>query len=827
MMINSNDTNKTENNADMKGAKDNSLNKTNRIFMLLPIVAIAYVVFALADDILIRTTSIPYWSVSETYAEVVFSSLCTVAVLGSAIQSIVIGSFSSKIYGLTLKELLAGPQKRINIIKTLVVSFISIAIGLVLLALDFCTTITAVAICILLIIAKSSIEIWHLLSNDDVQKEYLYELIKSGRYSSEYFYLRWFSELSQAIENNDSSAQDIYIELIKTANASDNNGQSIEKNLKAIFPISCIQLGFVDAYKKILCFGEWSNPKIDTITIVREYFQQIQYCNEQSISTYRIPETLDDIFEYMDISDDEIIQYTYGLYDSVKCNVIISDNVRKRIISEIFNKICWLRDSGSGAIREKLLLYIAKHSFFENSNIQERNELWGIFCLRLFNNNRYNRDACYVSLLSQLFRALYFYSNLERETLTVEYRTELATLMHYGEKGKDNFVVTFAGMVTERSEAIVKWLTDDLKYEYNSWNSMFEHFSFNFEAKSSVWTFENCLRFSFEYYLLVGYKFSLFPAEIIVNDSNQETNFKKSICRNIVNCFDINKKLIGSVQSDLLYLRDFCAATYSLEDALTKRNFDFFNEKLSELAVEENEHYIADASCKVTDLNAKVVEELSNLTGFQLCDDIELNEEHTLYIKPRIRQVSKNDMDLSAKEKVWIIKDVLNSIIGKTLSRLSISFDQAGLEALLARVKNGGYVARNYTFVDDLALSASVRQSPEYEELCKLLGDISFIRNADYYHHVFLKTSEIQYNAQVMSYKLEKPTETQCEEYIASYKVADGKYRIDDTVFDHVSALKHIRDSYIVEYSEVRVNTNLDKESGFLIDFEWKSKRKE
>ena len=65
--------------------------------------------------------------------------------------------------------------------------------------------------CILLIIAKSSIEIWHLLSNDDVQKEYLYELIKSGRYSSEYFYLRWFSELSQAIENNDSSAQDIYI----------------------------------------------------------------------------------------------------------------------------------------------------------------------------------------------------------------------------------------------------------------------------------------------------------------------------------------------------------------------------------------------------------------------------------------------------------------------------------------------------------------------------------------------------------------------------------------------------------------------------------------
>ena len=153
MMINSNDTNKTENNADMKGAKDNSLNKTNRIFMLLPIVAIAYVVFALADDILIRTTSIPYWSVSETYAEVVFSSLCTVAVLGSAIQSIVIGSFSSKIYGLTLKELLAGPQKRINIIKTLVVSFISIAIGLVLLALDFCTTITAVAICILLIIA--------------------------------------------------------------------------------------------------------------------------------------------------------------------------------------------------------------------------------------------------------------------------------------------------------------------------------------------------------------------------------------------------------------------------------------------------------------------------------------------------------------------------------------------------------------------------------------------------------------------------------------------------------------------------------------------------
>lgn len=826
-MMNSNNTNNTneiENNADMKGTKENSLNKTGKIFMLLQIVAVAYIVFAIADDILIRTMSIPYWLVSETYAEVVFASLCTVAVLGSAIQSIVIGSFSSKIYGLTLKELLARRQKRINIIKTLVLAFLSIAIGLLLMALDFCTTITALTSYVLLIIAKSSIEIWRLLSNDDVQKEYIYEILNSGRYSSEYFYLRWFSELSQAIENNDSSAQDNYIKLIKAANKLDDSGQAIEKNLKAIFPAACNRLGFVDAYKKILCFGTWSNPKIDTITIVREYFHQVQYCSEQSISTYRVPETLDDIFEHMDIPDEEKIRYTYGLYDSVKSNVIISNNVRKRIISEIFDKICWLRDSGSGAIRGKLLLYIAKHSFFENNNIQERNELWSIFCLHLFNNNRHNRAACYVSLLSQLFRALYFYSNLERETLIPEYRAELATLMHYGEKEKDNFVVTFARMVTERSEAIVKWLVDDLKYEYSSWNSMFEHFSFNFEVKSSVWTFENCLRFSFEYYLLVGYNFSLFPADIIVNDSNQETDFKKSICRNVVNCFDINKKLIESVQSDIISLRDFCSIAYSPEDSFAGQNFDFFNKRLSELAVEETEHLIADASCEINKLNSKVVEELSSLIGFQLCNDVELNEEHTLYIKPIIRQISKNDIVFSAKEKVWIIKDVLNSIIDKTLSRLSISFDQAGLEALLARVENEGYAARNYTFVDDLALSTSVRQSPEYDKLCKLLDEISFIRNADYYHYVFLKEPVIQFNAQVMSYKVEKPTETQCEEYISHYKVADGKYRIDDIVFDHVRALNHIRDSYIVEYAEIRVNTNLDKESGFLIDFDRKSR---
>lgn len=142
-----------------------------------------YVLLAAALDILIRITSIPYWVVSETYIDVVFAALCTVAVLGSAIQSIIIGSFNSKIYGLTTKEVLAEIPDRINISKTLIASFLSIIVGLIFFALGFCSTTTAIAVCIVIIISISSIKIWRLLSNDETQLSVINEIIDSNNLS--------------------------------------------------------------------------------------------------------------------------------------------------------------------------------------------------------------------------------------------------------------------------------------------------------------------------------------------------------------------------------------------------------------------------------------------------------------------------------------------------------------------------------------------------------------------------------------------------------------------------------------------------------------------
>lgn len=170
-----------------------------------------YVIMAIAIDILIRITSIPYWIVSETYIDVIFAALCTVAVLGSAIQSIIIGSFNSKIYGLTLKEILAQIPDRINIPKTVIIAFFSILAGLVFFAFDLCSATTAIAVCIIIIIANSSMQIWQLLSDDETQRSVLSEIIDSNNLSPEYYYVRWFPELKNAIENNDEVSLDTYV----------------------------------------------------------------------------------------------------------------------------------------------------------------------------------------------------------------------------------------------------------------------------------------------------------------------------------------------------------------------------------------------------------------------------------------------------------------------------------------------------------------------------------------------------------------------------------------------------------------------------------------
>ena len=791
----------------------------NRCKRKMYICMLIFVLLATAFDVLIRIASIPYLIVSETYIDVVFAALCTVAVLGSAIQSIIIGSFNSKIYGLTLREVLVEIPDRISISETVIISFLSIIIGLVFFAFDLCSATTATAVCTVVFIAISSIQIWRLLSSEETQLRVLNEIIDSKNHPPEYFYVRWFPELKNAIENNDEVSLDSYVKLINRINKTGKGSPSIEKNIKDVFPLATLHIGFVDAYKKIIGLGGWQNETIDTLSIVHSYFLQIQFCNEQQVGLHRIPETIDDILERMEVSADEILRIVYGLYTNLKTNRIISQNVRNNIISGIFSKLCYLRDTANGELRKKIILHIFKRDILENENVDERKELMQMLNACLFHNNRYSRDDCYISLLAQLFRALYFYSVYETETLNSDYRNELFTLFQYGEVGRDNYRITLAGLINEKEESIVAWLADDCKTDSYHMDSMFEYFFAGFVAKSSVWTVDNCLSFAFGYYLLVGYRFQLFPIVHLIENENLDINHQISLCNCIVNCFGFTGQPREEFKSALTKLRSFTGVNYSLEDSLSSANFEYFNERLRELRQKHNAELVADVSNDLVDLNSRVIEKCLRFQGFTYCNAIGLDKAPVISIRPMVRHAFKRDIAFAADEKERLIIDVLNHMVGEILPEIQLSFDQNGVNALLAELENRIYKARNYTFINDWALSNEVRASEEYAKLVELLKTIPLIEGSDIRRHIFIKQDQILFNAKVLSYKTESPTDTQCEDYITSFKVADGKYQIDGAILDFTKAVAYVKSSFIVEHSEICVATNLDNESGFKVTF--------
>ena len=123
-------------------------------------------------------------------------------------------------------------------------------------------------------------QIWQLLSDDETQRSVLSEIIDSNNLSPEYYYVRWFPELKNAIENNDEVSLDTYVKLINRVNETGKGIPSLEHKIKDAFPLAALRIGFVDAYKKIVCLGEWQNQSIDAASIVQSYFSQIQFCNE-------------------------------------------------------------------------------------------------------------------------------------------------------------------------------------------------------------------------------------------------------------------------------------------------------------------------------------------------------------------------------------------------------------------------------------------------------------------------------------------------------------------------------------------------------------------
>ena len=811
---------------------------------IVEFISIFSIIVSIILDITIQKNIItPCIVVLDDYIGIVFGGLCTVAALGNAIQSIIISAHSNKILGFTVKDLLNFDACDYDFRKIAVFSLGPVVVAIILLAMKACNTITAVAIILVIFMIKSSQQIWSLISNEKDATEIIkkeIELKLKGDLNPDFFLNIWFPELQNAIERNDVNLQDTYIGLIrkivvKCSEANKDISVLLGTYLSNIFAVAVKHLGFVVAYRKILCLDA-PREKVgaDLNSIIHEYIGQIQFCPESNLYTYKIANTIEDILNRLDEDTDIRGRYVLYLYQAVVANTIISDRVRYDLINSIAKKLCDFnnkrcRDFGMDTIDEKcgelqtnIILQIAKRSIFENENVSERNIIHGIFVRNLYKCNRFSGGQCYYATIAQLFRAIYFYSNYETETLEKNYREKLAALYKYYDTGKERAKINLALLVEEKIYKVVKWLTDDATIRYHH-EVTFDYFPEYPFAKRAVWSQENLIRFAFLVYAVYGYELQLFPVREMVEDKSVSVHIRKYMCTIITGFFANEKLMNDDVMAEINQMQRFLGTKQILPKVMFERNFLYFNERLREILKHEAAVIQSMTSNKVEDFTEYLQAQFEDLDPFVLNKSLPLENGQTFHMEPDFLRREERDGEEAIRRQLDYIKYILNLMLRQILPEKAIQYDLTGVNDLLDTLRSGQYKFTNYEYTKDYGIVEATRQTDEFRELEEIFSKFTIKSTGSVQSHVILKKEKIEFNANV-EYCQIAPTELQCQDYLERFKIAEGKYRIENAVFDYAEAINYVKTRYVVVSSSICVTTNLTENSGFRIVYRPKNK---
>ena len=413
--------------------------QSKKIYLL----SVSFVALAFIYDIFIHMHDVPFIKVADSYCSIMLTVLCTVAVLGNAILSIVISTFSNKIYGFSIKELVTNLPFEIDIEKTTQVSFVCIIIAIVFFALNFATAISVITVLVITLIGNTDRLLWKLLTNSHYGEEIIKRKVNLGNVAPDYFLSRFFPELEVAIVNNDEAQQQVLITMIQDVVHSYKDTPSIssalEKRTADIFETSCFSIGFVDTIKKLIYLNDWkSEPLYDAWKMCFDYIGQIQYCDPLTLNQYHIVSSTNDIIDRMEVSEDSRIRCVLRFYHITEANNIIPNNVKDEILNSIINELSILHDNKNGVTRSKILLYIVRSDVLENEDINDRKKTFLMIIKNLHSLNKFNKEQSYISTIAQIFRALYFYIHYEVETLEEKYRMQLSLLFALEPSNKDN-----------------------------------------------------------------------------------------------------------------------------------------------------------------------------------------------------------------------------------------------------------------------------------------------------------------------------------------------------------------------------------------------------
>lgn len=765
--------------------------------------------------------------VDNSFGDEVFAAICTVATLGSAIQALIIGCFNNKILGLSIRDIIKLPNCKVRIPELLIVAMAGIGLGILALSLQLYNTLSYILVAIIYVISLSSIEIWKLLSDDtEVQKLISSACNTGNNYTFEFFLVSWYEELENAIEKCDITEQNKYIDLIKNLLAHIPNDEQtvntvLQQQTAKMFSSACFTLGFVDAYKRILCLrGDENDIRIDADQIALDYLGEIRYCPANELSQYKIRTTIIDIIETIDNTNPVKSRFVYQILQMIRKNAVIAENIRLDILDSVFFYLCSLQDNPIDSIKKEVLLIFIRDAVFLNANEHDRTVIFELFIENMYARNMYHSDENnYISVIAELFRALFFYAFYESETLDQHYREDLVELFQHTAETKNSDKASLAKLVLSNTDQLIKWYANDLLTTIQWQRSFFDYFPRRCGVKTAVWVETNLRYFAFGFYYAIGDFWEIFPVDAYLKNPEHELTDRLHLCKSIMDLFEDDMSLTKTVRETATQIHDQLNISTQFHEDKWNRNFNYFNQLLCQLQAERNLATKENVSAGVFELQHFLSHELEKRNFAIYNHQLSMDHAQHFTFTPKVRLCEKDDIQSSARHKAFSIRSLITKMVRWTLPPLSLSFDDDGTKSLLDALSERDYCFRNFTFVDDWAIPQETRKTTAFCKLKEKIETIPFFSSEVIRGDTLLTVDKLEYNYDILKYELHEPSNEQCEEYIQSFKIAEGKYRIDGAVYDYSGAIEFTKKHCVVELFDVAIVINIDENSGYKITY--------
>jgi hypothetical protein len=772
---------------------------------------VTYSALILISSLLIDYFKIGLITTSEDYIHSIYTALVTVSTLGATILTILANNLNENTLGFKAKELMNLESDYLKLSTMIHSIFILIFLGTIFLALNYQNSVTGTLIVVFILMGTQTKFVWDIISDEEFVVKYLLNHISKldvTDISNQRVVIdRIFDALRIASNHgldNLKSRFKVIKPLIRIEDTKNENTAFLEEKIRKITPFFVEKFGYTLGIKsafELIDLLRYEQSLYDRLELISNPILDIRYQYESDIldlSVENIPSLLEDL-DFL--NRNELVNVQYDLFNSIYLNTIISKDFKHSLLVQIIEHLVTynFEKSNQNSAKQLVLLKVFKDFVLTNINEEESRMFIDSMSKASKKHIVYN-DEKFMQTLGLLYFSTYIYSITEVELITSEHREKIELLFSYENNNNiNNEKISLRKLINENFAEIFRQII-------NLDNEMFDDFGFMdyfpeyINHKSTVWSYDALVEFTFMNYLMSHYELGfMFDA--------YKTSSSEEILTVLINLFDSKKRISDSVRNKIASIARLLNQKSDINVSIQENLFGTINESLKQIKNKNLKREAKQITLKTDEINTQIKHEfLKNFFGYN--DSLDLSDAQTLFFKPII--VRKNLKEVSFIKSRII--NYLNSFLDNEVTNYKIKFNLIGVKSLLKILNNSNFNLRNYTFVDDLALSSSIRQTKEYLELKKIILNMKVDETYPFRTRLFFRSNFLEYNIEISRYELFDLSDEECTAFAENFKSTDGLFYYNQVYYGFSEIVEVIKNDFGKEVIHFMFKANIDKQ---------------